>query len=139
MACLRASRRPSEEWLQWKAARNTQAERLLGTPAFRTAWACNNVSATACGRSIISHSLTSVSLGVGPFRRDVVRGLAKAKAPAAELTAACAGVPDEAAAKAGSNGRPAEMLAAFVAFRDEVAALAAAGAPAGEVLAACDR
>lgn len=79
------------------------------------------------------------SLCPWPPRRDAVRGLAKAKAPAAELAAACAGAPDEATAKAGSSGRAAEMLAAFAAFRDEVAALAAAGAPVGDVLAACDR
>lgn len=72
-------------------------------------------------------------------RSDAVRGLAKAKASAAELAAACVGAPDEATTKAGSSGRAAEMLAAFEAFRDEVAALAAAGAPAGAVLAACDR
>ncbi|KAL4430549.1 hypothetical protein ABPG77_005789 [Micractinium sp. CCAP 211/92] len=89
-------------------------------------------AAAACGG-------TEVVLDAFSAFRDVVRGLAKAKAPAAVLTAACAGVPDEAVAKAGSSGRPAEMLAAFVAFRDEVAALAAAGAPAGDVLAACDR
>lgn len=68
-----------------------------------------------------------------------MRGLAKAKAAPAELVAACEGVPGEEAQKAGSSGRPKELLAAFTAFRQEVAALAAAGAPAGEVLAACDR
>ena len=71
---------------------------------------------------------------------DVARGLAKAKAPATELAAACAGAPGEAAAKAGAGGgRPQQVLAAFQAFRDEVAALAAARAPPGDVLAACDR
>ena len=68
-----------------------------------------------------------------------MRGLAKAKAPAAELQAACAGQPNEAALAAGTSGRPKAILAAFQAFRDGVAALAGAGAPAGDVLAACDR
>jgi hypothetical protein len=69
-----------------------------------------------------------------------VRGLAKAKAEAAELLAACDGVPDAPTAKAGSSGRAAEVLAAFTAFHAEVAALAAAGgSPAQQVLAACDR
>ena len=72
--------------------------------------------------------------------RDSVRGLAKAKAKAAELLATCAGVPDAPTSKAGSSGRTAEVLAAFTAFHAEVAALAAAGgAPAQQVLAACDR
>lgn len=68
-----------------------------------------------------------------------MRGLAKGKAAAAELQAACAGVPGDAAAAAGSSGQAARVLAAFSAFRQQVAQLAAAGAPPGDVLAACDR
>lgn len=71
--------------------------------------------------------------------RDAIRGLAKAKAPAAELLAACSGVPDQSVTKAGSSGRAADMLAAFMAFHREIEGLAGAGAAAGEVLAACDR
>lgn len=68
-----------------------------------------------------------------------MRALAKAKAPAAEVAAACEGEPNEAAQQAGASGRPKDILAAFAAFQAELARLAAAGAPAGEVLAACDR
>lgn len=65
--------------------------------------------------------------------------MAKAKAPAAELLAACQGVPDAQATAAGSSGRAADMLAVFVAFQREVEGLAASGAPAWQLLAACDR
>lgn len=70
---------------------------------------------------------------------DAVRALAKAKASAAEVAAACQDVPSEEAQQAGASGRPKDMLAAFSAFQREMAGLAAAGAPPGEVLAACDR
>ncbi|PRW33977.1 Cysteinyl-tRNA synthetase isoform C [Chlorella sorokiniana] len=71
--------------------------------------------------------------------RDAVRALAKSKAPASEVAAACQGAPSEEAQQAGASGRPKDMLAAFAAFQQEIAGLAAAGAPPGEVLAACDR
>jgi hypothetical protein len=68
-----------------------------------------------------------------------VRGLAKGKASADELAAACSGIPDAAALQAGRSGRSADALAAFQSFQAEVAQLALDRAPAGQVLAACDR
>ena len=81
-----------------------------------------------------------------PGCRDGVRGLAKSKAPAAQLQAVCASaaLPADASAKASAaGGRAAGILAAFHAFHAEVAALATGGDAGGgavqEVLAACDR
>ncbi|KAI3425944.1 hypothetical protein D9Q98_007914 [Chlorella vulgaris] len=89
-------------------------------------------STAACGGSeAVLDALTAF--------RDKARGMAKAKAPAAELLAACQGVPDAQATAAGSSGRAADMLAVFVAFQREVEGLAASGAPAWQLLAACDR
>ncbi|KXZ56656.1 hypothetical protein GPECTOR_1g591 [Gonium pectorale] len=92
--------------------------------------------------------------------RDEVRALAKAKALAQDLAAACDRLRDQTLAElgvkleAGTDGRttwqladsaarlsstPSGYLDALVAFSDQVRAMAGAAAEAREVLAACDR
>ena len=107
--------------------------------AARTAaWPAHCSCAAAC-RHAAQCAHTALRRSLRPLRRDAVRGLAKAKAPAAELQAACAGMPSEVAAAAGASGRPKELLAVFSAFHADVAALAAAAAPPADILAVCDR